>query len=601
MALANVPSSAREVLYAVGVMAAISLVAFLVKLYRARRMFTRLKRQGLSMPPHHPIFGHILLLARILARLPADAHPHLLADQIRRRYPSLDSIFYVDVWPFGPPILFLLSPDTALQCLHEQRLPKGANFRHFLRPLADGQDLVCLEGGAWRRWRTIFNPGFSAAHLMTLVPSMLDDVLVFRDILREHARTGDIFSLDVAASRVTMDIIGKVALNARFNTQRGSNPMTDALRSQIRWLTTGVEPNPLVRLNPLRPLVYWYNSRIMNGYLSRELEARYADRRQDAPGSKAIIDLALTSYEAEQAANAAADEDADTTTDTDAGAVPGAGTGTGTGTGKGASASRGMDATFKASAISQMKIFLFAGHDTTASTICYVYHLLSQHADALRRVRHEHHAILGPGVRQRAQRIASQPHLLHQLPYTQAVIKETLRLYPPASAMREGLPHVVLTGPDGRSYPTEHCIVWPNHQTLHRNPRYWVQADAFRPERWLVPADHELHPAPHAWRAFELGPRACIGQELALLELRMVMALTLPDLDVRAAYAEADADADAAPEADRRWLVRAWWWPTTTTTTTWKPKTPPAVNGERAYQILHGSAHPADGFPCRVR
>ena len=76
------------------------------------------------MPPHHPIFGHVLLVANILGRLPRHAHAHYLADQIRRRYPELGAIFYLDTWPFGPPVLVVISPSLASQFTQDRVLPK---------------------------------------------------------------------------------------------------------------------------------------------------------------------------------------------------------------------------------------------------------------------------------------------------------------------------------------------------------------------------------------------------------------------------------------------------------------------------------------------
>lgn len=133
-------------------------------------------------------------------------------------------------------------------------------MRQFLRPLTGKHDLVSMEGQLWKTWRNIFNPGFSATHLATMVPGIMDDVLVFRDILRKRAEQGNIFSLEEATLNVTLDVIGRVTLlvfelkrtddesliwhkrDARFNTQLSYNDMTTAMREQIKWCTFGLEP-----------------------------------------------------------------------------------------------------------------------------------------------------------------------------------------------------------------------------------------------------------------------------------------------------------------------------------------------------------------------
>ena len=57
-------------------------------------------------------------------------------------------------------------------------------------------NLVSMEGQLWKTWRRIFNPGFSASHLMTLVPGIVEDTLIFCDILRQHAEKGDLFAME---------------------------------------------------------------------------------------------------------------------------------------------------------------------------------------------------------------------------------------------------------------------------------------------------------------------------------------------------------------------------------------------------------------------
>lgn len=326
-----------------------------------------------------------------------------------------------------------------------------------------------------------------------------------------------------------------------------TNEFVSALRAQIRWLSFGAEMNPFQRWNPIRPLVHWYYTRLLDRYMGRELEHRLTAHQDSgetggAGGgrSKTVIDLALDKYLEEQ---------------------------------PNSKATRSMDATFKKFAISQMKVFVLAGHDTTSSTLCYIFHLLSSHPLALQRVRAEHDEIFGSDPSQAEAAIIENPHALKQLPFTVAVIKEAMRLFPAASSTRNGEPGFSLVE-DGREYPTDGCIVWSLHQAIHREPLYWPEPDTFIPERWLVPKGDPLYPVKGAWRGFEFGPRNCIGQELAMLEIKIVMVMTLREFNIKPSYGEWDQ-------------VRG------------KPG-PRTVSGERAYQVLNGTTRPADGFPCRV-
>ena len=82
--------------------------------------------------------------------------------------------------------------------------------------------------------------------------------------------------------------------------------------------------------------------------------------------------------------------------------------------------------------------------------------------------------------------IIDNPHILNQLPYTVAVIKETMRLFLAASSIRQGDPESSLTE-DSHQYPTEDCTVWSLHQLIHREPLYWPQPGTFIPERSKSP------------------------------------------------------------------------------------------------------------------
>ncbi|KAL8954579.1 MAG: hypothetical protein Q9183_007036, partial [Haloplaca sp. 2 TL-2023] len=164
------------------------------------------------MPPHHPLFGHLLVVAKIMSKLPSNVHAHVLPHRILKAYPSLGPIFYVDTWPFGPPMLVVTSADGANQCTVAHSLPKFPALRQYMQPMTGGPDLTTMEGREWKIWRAIFNPGFSSGHLMTLVPEMLKDINVFCRILEQRAAAGEMFSLDPVAVNLNLDIIGRVAL-----------------------------------------------------------------------------------------------------------------------------------------------------------------------------------------------------------------------------------------------------------------------------------------------------------------------------------------------------------------------------------------------------
>ena len=256
--------------------------------------------------------------------------------------------------------------------------------------------------------------------------------------------------------------------NSQLNSQRAYNPLAAAMRSQVRWHCLDDELNPFIRWNPVRPLIQWYNGYRMNKYISGELDKRFATYKSGDlhRTSRSVIDLALESYLTTRSSS---------------------------------NASERLDREFKTWAVTQIRLFLFAGHDSTSSTICYCYYLLSKCPAALAQIRAEHDAVFGPDLSKVPDLIIEQAHLINQLPYTVAVIKEALRLFPAASAMRGDLPGVELQDSNGSRYPTAGMNIWILHSVLQRHPVYWKEPDAFIPDRWLVGPEDSLYPVKGAW------------------------------------------------------------------------------------------------------
>lgn len=164
------------------------------------------------MPPHHLVFGHLFVLGRVMSKLPRDAHPHYLADQLRQTYPDMGPIFYLDAWPLITLTLVVASPSTLAQITTQHVLPKFPAIKDFLYPLANGKDIVSMDGPEWKYWRNIFNPGFSANHLMTLVTDIVGETTVFCELLENYAREQATFAMKTLTDNLAMDVIGKIVL-----------------------------------------------------------------------------------------------------------------------------------------------------------------------------------------------------------------------------------------------------------------------------------------------------------------------------------------------------------------------------------------------------
>jgi cytochrome P450 len=160
----------------------------------------------------------------------------------------------------------------------------------------------------------------------------------------------------------------------------------------------------------------------------------------------------------------------------------------------------------------QVLIFLLAGHDTTAIALTFALYLLGRHPDAQRRVRNEVDAVLGdqtPGAKD-----------VDGLPYTTMVLKEAMRLYPPAWGL--GRRTVAGDSIDGFEIPPGSDVVVSAWVT-HRHPAFWEDPERFDPERFAPEREAERHR--HAYFPFGAGPRACIGQYFSMLEAVIALAV----------------------------------------------------------------------------
>ena len=164
------------------------------------------------MPPWNPILGHLSFCYKITSALPKDAHPNYLADMIRRELPNLGLIYYLDTWPFGPQMLIVTSTHGLYQITQEHSLPKYPALKYFLRPIADGLDIVTMEGDLWKTWRGIFNPGFSSHYLMSLTRGIVEETEKFCQILLDLSRNQKMFCMKDLTDNLTMDIIGRITM-----------------------------------------------------------------------------------------------------------------------------------------------------------------------------------------------------------------------------------------------------------------------------------------------------------------------------------------------------------------------------------------------------
>ncbi|KAG2426046.1 hypothetical protein HXX76_013236 [Chlamydomonas incerta] len=393
----------------------------------------------------------------------------------------------------------------------------------------DRAGVVLATGEAWRRTRRVFeasiiHPASLAAH----VPPMLRCLDRFGARLQRHAGSGAPLDVAAALGDLMLGAMGRVAYGVDFGCEDGdSGGGADSSGGVVRELVCAVRDVfetmrmenataylPLQLMFPsLEPLWLWAAHNLPDAKQTKAMRARSKVAE--------VSRLLMEQWQANKAAAAAGGE--------------GDGEGDKGGfkeVGGGISSSSFMAAMMEGrrgavedrlsdiEVISQGFTFLVAGYETTSAATALALFLLATHPQATARLEAEVDAVLGGGRE-------ITPELLAELPYTEAVLKETLRLHPGITFLvREAREEVDLGG--GRVAPRGATLCLATHAVMH-DPAIWPEPEAFRPERFLPESGGRLGPLAGcggggggaaegaAWAPFGMGPRMCVGHKLAMM------------------------------------------------------------------------------------
>ncbi|KAH8880906.1 cytochrome P450 [Thozetella sp. PMI_491] len=460
-------------------------------------LYSRLRYQRLSRYAKYPqmppslILGHLKAIDEFIRAGKPNGHPDLAFAAMNDALGS-PPIHFVDLRPFGPPMVLVRSHEVAEQITKASKPyphspPKMPQVYGHMVHVTGPTSILAAAGDDWKGLRRRFNPGFASQHLIKFLPCILDRSTAFLAHLDRLADTGEAFSLVHLAGNLTLDIISQVVMDADFDAQNMGQPGPVIRAYHELFQTYASEQVDLPWF--LTPLTEWKRRRLA-GSIKRKLEAivqgAHADGLAESTKLRSVLSLSLQGIE--KLTTQAVDETCD-----------------------------------------QLSTFLFAGHDTTSILISWAFYELSRTPKSLEAVRNELDEIFGPDTNPTTvcNKLLSDggQELLSRMTYASAVIKETLRLWPPAGTARrikQGSPLKIQTSMG--EYVLEGVDVYNCATMIQRDPEvYGDTANDFVPERWLQGATADI-PA-SAWRAFERGPRNCIGQELATLEARVVIAL----------------------------------------------------------------------------
>ena len=328
-----------------------------------------------------------------------------------------------------------------------------------------GKGLLISEGELWQRQRRLMQPAFHrdriAGYGRTMVTSTERALGVWRD--------GETRDIHKEMMSLTLDIAARTLFNVEIAS--ASDRIANALNAILIVTAKPARILRLVRSVPTRAERNYRRAvrdldEIVYGIIR---DRRAARARGDAPKENDLLGMLL----------AAQDED-----------------------GSGMSDQQIRDETLT---------LLLAGHETTAIALSWAWYLLSQNPEAESKLHAELESVLGGRL--------PQTEDLPRLPYTERVVKESMRLYPPAYVvLRLSVEDCEIGGykiPRGSSVGTSSWVV-------HRDPRYFPDPERFLPERWTDEFQRSL--PRFAYFPFGGGPRVCIGAQFAMMEATLVLA-----------------------------------------------------------------------------
>lgn len=369
---------------------------------------------------------------------------------------------------FGEHVYFLTHPDTVREVYvtNGRFTVKGRALQRSKVLLGEG--LLTSEGELWKRQRRLVQPAFHTARIRGYAEQMVATTL-------EHERDSwyDGRELDLVAdlSALTLTVVGRTLFGSDLSGDTGDvgQALTEILTHFQRQVLPGAQ---LIERLPLPGA-----RRGMAAIAALDaVVQRLIDEHRAAGDTGDVLSMLL-----------AARDDADGT---------------------------GMD---DRQLRDEVMTLVLAGHETTAMALSWTFALLAMNPAAADALHAELDAVLDGA--------APAYGDLARLPVTRATFAESMRVYPPAWTLGRRLTADVVV--DGWTLPAG-SLVLATQWVMHRDPRFWPEADRYLPQRWLTADGRFDETAPGqprtAWFPFGLGQRVCVGEPFAWAEGVLVLA-----------------------------------------------------------------------------
>ena len=362
------------------------------------------------------------------------------------------------------PLLLLSRPEYAEHVLvsRQHNYVKAITYQPLRAFLGSG--LLTSEGEVWERHRRIIGPVFARRHFAGFAP----EIVAAAERRTATWRDGGVIDVADQMRALTLDVVGRVLFGASLggSAQRIGEALGAVQRAAIigELLTIAI---------PRRAGSRWLRrlpgiagpARTLDAIVSDIIAKRCAEPRPASGGD--LLDLLLSARE----------QDGSTFDD--------------------------------AEIRDEVLTLMLAGHETTSNALTWTLALLSRFPAARRRLEAEVDGVLADR--------APDVDDVDRLPFTEAVINEAMRLYPPAwSIERDAVEADDIAGIPVAAGTT--VVVSP--YLLHRHPEFWPDPEGFDPDRFLTDTDRPRY----AFLPFGGGRRICVGAGFAMFEAKLVLA-----------------------------------------------------------------------------
>ncbi|KAH8261366.1 hypothetical protein KR044_007961, partial [Drosophila immigrans] len=417
-------------------------------------------------PPSLPILGNTLLIKE----------KHLMSKYAATAFNMYGSL--VRVWVLFFPFVVVLQPDD----LHAILSSKKHTNKVFLYKMMHnflGEGLITSSGSKWSTHRKLVQPAFHHSLLEKFIGTFVDAAQSLNEHLDASAQGKDI-NIATYVNNCVLDLLNEAVLGVPIK-KKGLENMEDSPFRKGKMMVPTRLIHPWLLLDSVYRLTSLASDEINQKNRLNEFTRRMIKRRRDvmaAAGNNNLVRTCLL-------------DDLIAISDTN------------------------VDFT-EEDIVQEACTFMLAGQDSVGAAIAFTIFLLTQNADCQDKCREELQHIFGQSDR------APTMNDLHEMRYLEMCLKESLRLYPSVPLMARQLGEDVRlsthTLPAGSN-----VFICP--YATHRLAHIYPEPDKFKPERFTAEEVEKRHPC--AFLPFSAGPRYCIGNRFAILEMKTIVSRLL--------------------------------------------------------------------------